>query len=270
MNHRAQRLRALWFGVAATAGGVAAFVLGVQSRLGQRTEASVLAAAEFRADAPAPLSLVSVYTLVAALVAVGLIALATWGVRRAVSLVLLAGGTVVLAQLLKERMLFRPGLFELDAANTFPSGHMTVFAVVTVALIWAVPARLRGLVSLAMALIMSVAGWQLLAFAWHRPSDVFGAQALAVAVFAFAAAFRRPRKTGPRRRESFATRGSRLEIVTNFLLTVSGVILALGAAALVAVGIWAENDGIILTAGQLGAVATSALTARLAVALSPQ
>src|SRR5690606_16099031 len=78
----------------------------------------------------------------------------------------------------------RPGLFELDAANTFPSGHMTVFTVIVGALLWSVPSKGRGIVAGLGGVLLAIVAWQLLAFGWHRPSDVVGSLALGVFVFA--------------------------------------------------------------------------------------
>jgi len=76
----------------------------------------------------------------------------------------------------------RPELLDLDAQNTFPSGHMAVFAVLVAALLWAVPRTARAVLAVLGAGLLGVVSWQLLEFGWHRPSDLLGAQALVHAV----------------------------------------------------------------------------------------
>ncbi|WP_244301029.1 hypothetical protein [Leucobacter insecticola] len=143
-----RRLGALWSLLFWVAVGVGSYVLGVQSALGQQAEASVLDAARFTTDPPAPLNLVSVPSVAFSLLAVSALAWWVHGFRRGIGVLTVSLCVLAASQLLKLRLLTRPGLFELDAPNTFPSGHMTFFAVLVAALIWAVPAKMRGLVML--------------------------------------------------------------------------------------------------------------------------
>ncbi|KAF5293300.1 hypothetical protein FQR65_LT20097 [Abscondita terminalis] len=151
---------------------------------------TVLGAAEFTTEPPPPLNLVSIPAVAIALVVIGVIALFAHGIRRALVVTVVPAVAVLASQLLKLRLLTRPELFEIDAPNTFPSGHMTVFTVLVGALIWAVPIRVRALVALAGSVLIAAVGWQLLAYGWHRPSDVFGAVALGSTSFALAALIR--------------------------------------------------------------------------------
>lgn len=256
------RVRALVFALLAILVGVLSYLLGVQSLLGQRAEASVLEAAEFSFDPPAPLNLVSIASIALALMLISALALAAHGVRRAFALAVVSVLTLVASQLLKQEMLDRPGLFEFDAPNTFPSGHMTVFTVLTAALIWAVPARLRSFAALGGAAVMGAAGWQLLAFGWHRPSDLLGAQALGVLAFAIAAFLRTPPPGASHVR-------SMLRRTVSVLLTVAGFALAAVAVGLAVYAGWTSNSSVMLTAGEIGVLGTSAITAQALLLLSP-
>ncbi len=246
------RGRALWFLVFWTAIGVGSYIVGVQSAIGQQAEASVLDAAEFTTDPPAPLNLVSIPSVAVALLLVGLLALAVHGIRRAVVVTVVSALAVIASQLLKLRLLSRPELLELDAPNTFPSGHMTVFAVLVASFVWAVPARVRALTALLGAVLISAVGWQLLGYGWHRPSDVLGALALGVVAFALACIIRPATSRG-----------------TAVLARTSAIALLIAGALLVAVALvlaWlaasSANAELMLRAGQVGIVGASTLAAR--------
>lgn len=252
------RLRALWSMVFWIAVGAGSYALGVQSSVGQRAEASVLDAAEFTTDPPPPLNLVSETSLVIALIVIGAIALAAHGWRRALGVVCVSAAAVVASQLLK-LMLSRPELLELDAPNTFPSGHMTVFTVLTAALIWAVPARARALVALGGAVLLAIVAWQLLAYGWHRPSDVLGALALGIASFAAAGVIR------PLRRKRPAVLGRSISVG----LVMSAWVIIAAALVLAALAAANASSTLMLNAGEFGAVGASALAARSILRLSP-
>lgn len=257
--------RALLLAVASLTVGVASYLLGVQSPLGQAAEARVLDAAAFTVDPPAPLNLVSIPSVMLALLLVGGLALAVHGVARSLGIVVVAALAIIASQLLKQEMLVRPGLFDFDTANTFPSGHMTVFTVLAIAIVWAVPARWAALAAVVAAVVLGAAGWQLLAFGWHRPSDVLGAQALGVCCFAVASVLSLAR--APDRRP-VAIRGSAARRTAG-ALTLAGWVLVLGGLGLAAASVLAGPETLMLTAGEFGALGTSALTARVALALAP-
>lgn len=225
---------------------------GVLNAVGQQAEASVLDAASFTYSPPPPLNLVSVPSVAIALALVGGIALASHGVRRAIAVTLTPAVAIIASQLLKQQFLQRPGLFELDAPNTFPSGHMTVFAALTGALVWAVPAGGRVLSALAGAILMAVAACQLIFYGWHRPSDVLGALALCAFAFAVASLLSRGEASAP------VQSGRAIEI----LLTAGGFILAIIGVAVAALAAILDRSDIMLIAGALGLVGASLLTAR--------
>lgn len=246
------RRRAAWFLIFWTVVGAASYVLGVRFALGQRAEESVLEAAQFTTDPPPPLNLVSIPTVVIALVIVGIIAWVSHGFKRAVVVTTVPALAILASQLLKLRLLTRPELFELDAVNTFPSGHMTVFAAITAALVWAVPSRLRAFVSLLGAALVALVGWQLLAYGWHRPSDVYGGVALAMVAFAFAALMR------PATSRGTAVLGAS----TSVGLAIIGWVMVGAAVVLVWIAVTSDNSGLMLAAGEFGGVAAAALAMR--------
>lgn len=253
-----RRIRALWSIIFWVVVGVASYVLGVQSAVGQQAEASVLDAARFTTDPPAPLNLVSIPTVGIALLVIGLIAWGVHGVRRALALVAISATALVASQLLKLQLLSRPELFELDAPNTFPSGHMTVFAVLTAAIIWAVPTSVRAIAALAGAALLAAVGWQLLAFGWHRPSDVLGAIALGVLAFAVATIMSPSTNRGTPMMYRTVRAG----------LGILGWIFVGGSVALAAFAASQANQDLLLDAGQFGVIGASALASRSLLVLS--
>jgi hypothetical protein len=167
---------------------------------------------------------------------------------------------IVASQLLKQQLLTRPQLFELDLPNTFPSGHMTVFTVLTAALIWAVPTRVRSFVTLGGAALLAAAGWQLLAYGWHRPSDVFGGLALGTLAFSLACLIR------PATARGLAVLGR----TTSIGLVLIGWTMVAAALALTGMAAWRESADLMLSAGEFGGVGVSALAARSLFLLSSE
>lgn len=263
----ALRTRAFLYALFALLVGGLAYYLGVGSFLGQRAEASVLDASAFDADPAGPLRLVSTTNVVIALVVIGLIALWVHGIARTVSILVVSSVAIVASQLLKELWLDRPQLFEFDAVNTFPSGHMTVYAVLTGALLWALPSGARGLATVLTGALLGVVSWQLLEYGWHRPSDLLGAQALAL--FAFSAAA----WIGPRGSRRAQHRSAPFVAATNriisILFTITGLVLVAGSLVLVVVAAWTRSDELMLNAGEVALMGSSALTVRTLAMLCP-
>lgn len=253
-----ERTQALWHSIFWLVVGVASYVFGVQSALGQKAEANVLDAAEFTTNPPPPLNLVSPGTL---LIAFGVIGLITWiahGWRRAIGVITVSAIAMAASQLLKLQLLDRPELFEIDAPNTFPSGHMTTFTVVVAALVWAVPAGLRAITTLGGAVLLGVVAWQILAYGWHRPSDVFGALALGILAFSLATLL----KPLTRGRRVFMGRMASVGLIMTAFAFIAGSLI------LLAVAVSGENPSLMLLAGQLGSFALCALAARTALQLA--
>lgn len=258
MTGSAGRLQALWSTILWTVVGVGSYVLGVRNALGQRAEDSALGAAEFTYSPPPPLNLVSIPSVAVALLLVGVLAGIVHGIGRAVMVTVVPALAIVASQMLKQQLLTRPQLFDLDLPNTFPSGHMTVFTALTAALVWAVPTRVRSLVAIGGAALLGAAGWQLLAYGWHRPSDVLGGLALGTLAFSLACLVR------PTTARGRAVLGRTASIG----LALVGWVTVAGALALAGVAAWRSSPDLMLIAGEFGAVGVGALAARSLFALS--
>ena len=252
------RRQALWFSIFWIALGVGSYLLGVRNEFGQRAEDSVLDAAEFTTNPPPPLNLVSIPTVGIALAVIAAIALFAHGIRRAIVVAVVPALGIVASQLLKQQLLTRPQLFEFDLPNTFPSGHMTVFTVLAAALIWAVPTKIRAFVALAAAALLSAVGWQLLAYGWHRPSDVLGGLALGTLAFALACLIQ------PITLRGAPALGSTISIG----LALIAWIVAGGAILLALFAAWTASADLMLSAGEFGGIAVSAFAARTLLLLS--
>ena len=231
--------------------GGAAYAVGVLNRLGQRAEASVLRAADFTTNPPPPLNLVSVPAVALALVLIAGLAWGMHGLRRGVRILVVSGVAIIASQLLKP-WLTRPQLFEIDAANTFPSGHMTVFVVLVGAMIWAVPERWRDLTAALGGALLAIVAWQILAYGWHRPSDVVGAVALGVAIFALTSTIVGATE-GSAERPAW---GIRLVGILGWIVGIAGVLLA-GSAVLAAQDDWFLLAGELSSAGAAGVAVRS-------------
>jgi membrane-associated phospholipid phosphatase len=164
---------------------VAGYVIAVHTRLGQRIdtaslEGRTLDLAVQRAVGHA-LDTVSVTSLAIATAALMVVALLRRRPRLAVGVAVLVVGANLTTQVLKE-VLERPQLLDgAPSLTSFPSGHATVAMSLALALVLVVPARLRvpvGAVGLAYAIVV---GGATLTSAWHRASDVLGADLVALA-----------------------------------------------------------------------------------------
>lgn len=248
--------------------GVLSFAVGVGSVLGQRAEASVLDASEFSFHPPPPLNLVSIQSVIAVLALLAILGWWTAGFGRALTILGASAVAVVTSQLLKQDVLVRPSLFELDAENSFPSGHMTVFAVVVAAAIWAVPRASAPTIAILGSVLSGIAAWQLLQYGWHRPSDVLGALALALTSYAGAAILRRRqpgRATRPRQSAAVAA----TNMVLMIIMTVSGLLISAGGIVLSSAAAWFHSENLLLNGAQVALVGASVLTTRLFLALRP-
>ena len=237
---------ALWIAV-----GAGAYVFGVLSSTGQAVEDNVLAGSEFTTQPPAPLGLVSPFTIALALVGLGLVALWVHGIARALTVTLVPAAAIVASQLLKSEVLGRPELLSLAAENSFPSGHMTVFATLVGATILALPRSVSALAATAGAVLLGIVSWQLLGYGWHRPSDVLGALALAGAGFAavtLVAPLRKPT-------------GALWSTVISIALVVGGWFAVVAAVALTVVAWQSGSAGLMLSAGQAGCIGLSLIAA---------
>ena len=160
---------------------VGLYFVAVRTEIGQRVDEAAIEGrardsgvqhAVFRT-----LDTVSVTSIFLATVALIVIALCAGGRCSRSDRVLVLGSNVT-TQLLKD-WLTRPDLLTPHALQNsiqaFPSGHSTVAMSLALALVLAVPARLRvpvGLVGITYAVLVGAAT---LTGGWHRPSDVLGA-----------------------------------------------------------------------------------------------
>ncbi|RAS62290.1 PAP2 superfamily protein [Lentzea atacamensis] len=106
--------------------------------------------------------------------------------KKAFPPLLVLGGSVLLAQMLKLHVLVRPALDE-DAVlvhNSFPSGHTTAAVASVIAVTMAVPKRFALLVAVPGALGAGAVAAETVSLGWHRFSDTLGA-ALLVSTLAF-------------------------------------------------------------------------------------
>lgn len=118
---------------------------------------------------------------IAVIVVVLLACVAVAVARRRLGLGLVAVGIVVGASLttqaLKHVVFERPHLGH-GWTNSLPSGHTTVVTSLALATLLVVPRAWRGVVSVAAAVAVTVAGVGTVVAGWHRPSDVVAAFAV--------------------------------------------------------------------------------------------
>ncbi len=230
------------------------YVVGVLTTTGQSAEQVILAASRFSYDQPI-LNLVTVPNLLVSCAVVAILGLAQRRPLDAIAGVAIIGVSSVLAQVLKHGVLDRPALVSIGD-NTFPSGHMTAFAAVTLGLLLVVPVRVRTVVACIGVLGLSVVGALLLGSGWHRPSDVFGAILLVTCVSALA-------QLGVTRRQS-ASSGP---LVERILAGLSVVAASLAAISLLFHKEPLRTDGLAspMVTAQLAMVAAVLMSVALTV-----
>jgi hypothetical protein len=269
---------------ARVAAGLVAFLallaVGVTYRLfvttaaGQRVDELAFAGALYGqgrlwAVAEPVLDVVSVAFVVVAIGAAMLVAVARRRWVLAVQVAALVAGANVTTQLLKHQLLERPDLLPgWNGPNTLPSGHTTVAASVSAALLIATPRTWRPAVAVVGVLYTGATGVSTLVGQWHRPSDVVAALLVvlawgaAVCAFTPTGALDSPRAPGA----SFATPGS--SVLAGLLILGAVVGGGGGAAAMVAaatmaglVGAWSVPFAPDVTAYAVGALAVASVTA---------
>lgn len=156
------------------------------------------------------LEAVTVLSVLAAIVAIGFIALIRGRVLLAVAATLLIVGANVTTQLLKfliERPELGIDLARAGAGNSLPSGHTTVAASVAVALVLVLPPAVRGVAAVLGAGYAAFTGAATVSAAWHRPSDAVAALLVVGAWAALAGALLaigQRNVAGPRRTHRYA------------------------------------------------------------------
>ena len=162
------------------------YVVGVRTRRGQDLENLALGASEYIDKPGGLLSLVTVPNLAVALFGIVVVGLLCGRVRPTVRAAAMIAAANVLTQLLKYGVLSRPDFLETAEANTLPSGHTVAFASVLLGLLIVLPARPRPIVGLVSCIVLGIVTFQLLAYGWHRASDVIAGILLVTGLIALA------------------------------------------------------------------------------------
>ncbi len=149
----------------------------------------------------------------------------------AVQVIVLIGGANVSTQVIKHLLLDRPDFgIPWNYGNSLPSGHTTVAASASMALLIAVPRRFRPIVALLGAVYTATMGVSTLVGNWHRASDVVAGVLVAGAWCALVSAF--PGRTARDQHE-----------VHSAPWTIAAVaMLAVAAVAFGAVTVWLYGD----------------------------
>ncbi|PFG41933.1 PAP2 superfamily protein [Isoptericola jiangsuensis] len=183
----------------------------------------------------------------------------------ALQVAVLVGGANLTTQVLKHYVLDRPDLLEgWNGSNSLPSGHTTIAASVSVALLLATPRSWRAVVAVAGGAYTAATGVSTLVGQWHRPSDVVAAVLVVLAWGALVCALtpassldvaprRRRLPSGESRPHAFATPGS--SVVACLMLLGAAVAGTLSAAATLRL-VRADTVGV---SPDIGAYATGAL-----------
>ncbi|WP_165867047.1 phosphatase PAP2 family protein [Schaalia canis] len=176
-TYRARLNRRLYGALAAVLTAILTTFFSLYTEIGQGVDTLMMESVMARATAVARVEnivtgVVSPAAMVVVSVAVTLVALARRRptlAGRAVSVVLVAN---LLTQLLKV-LLHRPDLgLTTGLANSLPSGHVTVAASVSLALIMVAPAWMRAPAAWLGWMWTALMGITVVAQAWHRPADV--------------------------------------------------------------------------------------------------
>lgn len=241
---------------------VAAFQGFVDSRTGQVVEYRA-----FQAVEPAPgeafgPSLATTALRYAPFVALGcaglgvIVQLARRHWQSAVAVVVAAVGANVTTQVLK-RVLDRP-FFDNGVpyivGNSLPSGHATLAATAAVVLLLTAPVRWRPLAALAGAVLTAVISSAAFLEAWHRPSDMVAAIAVAAGWGFLAAPFVQREDAVERSHTASAT-------APEMLLWGAGLVGVAASAVLLGLAVSAADSG--LSPGPI------AVTAGVVVSVTP-
>jgi hypothetical protein len=150
----------------------------------------------------AQLTLLSVlgYVSIGGIIAVAALCVGSALVRGRVRLAFVAVGLIaganVTTQLLKHVVLQRPD-FGVGTLNSLPSGHTTVVASGTAALVLVAPPAVRAVCATLGSFAVTLTGTSTIVAGWHRPADIVAALAVCLLWTSLAAAV-----VGPARRPS--------------------------------------------------------------------
>ena len=162
------------------------YAVGVLTRPGQLVENRALDASTYLTSPGGLLSLVSALNIAIALAVLVVLGLALRRFRPTARAVAVVVASTVLSQLLKNGLLARPDFVGDVSVNTLPSGHTVAYASVLFALLVILPPKSRAIAALFASVVLGVVVVQLLAFGWHRASDVVAGLLLVTGLMALA------------------------------------------------------------------------------------
>jgi hypothetical protein len=212
--------------VSSAVGFATVYALGVLTRPGQVLENRALDGSTFLGRPGGLLSLVTTPNIAVALAAILVLGLALRRFRaagRAAAVVVVA---TVLSQVLKNGLLGRPDYLGDVAANTLPSGHTVAYASILFALLIVLPPKARTVAAVFASLVLGVVVVQLLAFGWHRASDVVAGLLLVTGVMALAHLVLPDRGTAPVRSGAGTRTLLVLGVLVGVVLVVATVVFA--------------------------------------------
>lgn len=244
---------------------VAVFQGFVGSRTGQVVEYRAFQAVEPEPGEAFGPSLATTALRYAPFVALGcaglgvLVQLARRHWQSAVAVVVAAVGANVTTQVLKralDRPFFDNGVPYI-VGNSLPSGHATLAATAAVVLLLTAPVRWRPLAALAGAVLTAVISSAAFLEAWHRPSDMVAAIAVAAGWGFLAAPF-------VQREDAVETSRGAAATAPEMLLWGAGVLGVAASAVLLGLAVSAADSGlspgpIAVTAGVVVSVAPAPL-----------
>jgi len=231
------------------------YVVGVLTRSGQIVENRALDASTFLTRPAGLLSLVSQTNIAIALAALVLLGLALRRLRptaRAVGVVVVS---TVLSQLLKNGLLARPDLLGDYSANTLPSGHTVAYASVLFGLLVILPPKPRTIAALGCSVVLGIVVVQLLAFGWHRASDVVAGLLLVTAVMALAHLVLPDRDAPPARSDT----GTRTLLALGALVGLVLLVASIGFATTLALDVSLATTHTLLFASEVMCLAAVSL-----------
>jgi hypothetical protein len=243
--------------LACIAGVWACYAVAIRTPDGQRLDTAGMVGASIGEAvaggvAREVLDVVSGLTLALACVFTAGIAVARRRPGVAVAVFVLVGGANVTTQALKAYVFTRPNFGISEAVtNSFPSGHTTVAASVTGALMIAVGSRLRPVVALVGAAYTGATGLSTVIMGWHRPSDAVAAVLIVggwtAAVILFGAVYRTAAWGRGQAPAAEGTVLSRYYAVVEVFLLICGAV-GVVAAFVLALGLHPELNASMLIA----------------------
>lgn len=241
--------------VLSTLGFAAVYSVGVLTLPGQIVENRALDASTFLTRPGGLLSLVSQTNIAIALACLVLVGLALRRVRATARAVGVVVASTVLSQLLKNGLLARPDLLGDYSANTLPSGHTVAYASILFGLLVVLPPKPRTIAALACSVVLGVVVVQLLAFGWHRASDVVAGLLLVTAVMALAHLVLPDRGAPPARSDA----GTRALLVLGAFVGLVLLVATAGFAATLALDVSLATTHTLLFASEVMCLAAVSL-----------